>query len=133
MAQQRRPDAGRGRILQPRPCCIAVLLHGSDAAGTLEDMAEFHLTVQGRGTLALPTEIRRRHRLDEPGAQVRLVERDDGVIELHPLVAVPADQAWFWSERWQLMERDAEADVAAGRVAVTDGPDEFLEELDATA
>ena len=96
-------------------------------------MAEFHLTVQGRGTLALPTEIRRRHRLDEPGAQVRLVERDDGVIELHPLVAVPADQAWFWSERWQLMERDAEADVAAGRVAVTDGPDEFLEELDATA
>ncbi|PZS38019.1 MAG: AbrB family transcriptional regulator [Pseudonocardiales bacterium] len=95
------------------------------------DMAEFHLTVQGRGTLALPTEIRRRHRLDEPGAQVRLVERDDGVIELHPLVAVPADQTWFWSERWQRME--AEADVAAGRVAVTDGPDEFLEELDAPA
>ncbi|MFY9808257.1 MAG: hypothetical protein WAK86_13450 [Pseudonocardiaceae bacterium] len=96
-------------------------------------MAEFHLTVQGRGTLALPTEIRRRHRLDEPGAQVRLVERDDGVIELHPLLAVPADQTWFWSERWQLMEREAEADVAAGRVAVTHGPDEFLEELDATA
>lgn len=96
-------------------------------------MAEFHLTVQGRGTLALPTEIRRRHRLDEPGAQVRLVERDDGVIELHPLVAVPAGQAWFWSERWQRMEREAEADVAAGRVAVTDGPDEFLDELDAMA
>jgi antitoxin MazE len=114
------------------------LLHRSLAAWQrcsryTNDMAEFHLTVQGRGTLALPTEIRRRHRLDEPGAQVRLVERDDGVIELHPLVAVPADQAWFWSERWQLMEREAEADVAAGRIAVTDGPDEFLEELDATA
>jgi antitoxin MazE len=114
------------------------LLHRSLAAWQwcsrdTHDMVEFPLTVQGRGTLALPTEIRRRHRLDEPGAQVRLVERDDGVIELHPLVAVPADQVWFWSERWQLMEREAEADVAAGRVAVTDGPDEFLEELDATA
>lgn len=98
-----------------------------------DDMAEFHLTVQGRGTLALPTEIRRRHRLDEPGAQVRLVERDDGVIEMHPLVAVPADQTWFWSERWQRMERQAEADAAAGRVVVTDGPDEFLDELDTTA
>jgi hypothetical protein len=64
---------------------------------------------------------------------VWLVERDDGVIELHSLVAVPAYQTCFWSERWQLMEREAEADVAAVRVAVTDGPDEFLEELDATA
>ncbi|MQA13758.1 MAG: AbrB family transcriptional regulator [Pseudonocardiaceae bacterium] len=96
-------------------------------------MSEFHLTVQGRGTLALPSELRRRHRLDEPGAQVRLVERADGVIELHPLVAIPADQAWFWSERWQQMERAAEADVAAGRVVVADGPDEFLDELDTAA
>jgi hypothetical protein len=64
---------------------------------------------------------------------VRLVERDDSVIELHPLVAVPADQTWFWSERWQRVEREAKADVAARRVAVTDGPDEFLDELDATA
>lgn len=96
-------------------------------------MAEFHLTVQVRGTLALPTEIRRRYRLDEPGAQVRLVERADGVIELHPLVAVPADQAWFWSERWQRMEQEAQDDLAAGRVVVTEGPDEFFDELDATA
>ncbi len=96
-------------------------------------MAEYHLSIQGRGTLALPPEIRRRHRLDEPGAQLRLVERADGVIELHPLVAIPADQAWFWTERWQRMEQEAEADIAAGRVVVTDGPDEFLDELDAPA
>jgi len=63
---------------------------------------------------------------------VRLVEREDGIIDLHPLVAVPADQAWFWTERWQRMEQEAEADVAASRVVATDGPDEFLDELDAT-
>ena len=28
---------------------------------------------------------------------------DDGHVELIPVVAVPADQAWFWSERWQAM------------------------------
>lgn len=93
-------------------------------------MGDVHLTVQARGTVALPPAVRRRHGLDGPGAQVRLVERDDGVIELHPLVAVPADQAWFWSERWQRMEREADDDVAAGRVVVTDGPDEFIGELD---
>jgi len=61
---------------------------------------------------------------------VRIVERDDGVIELHPVVSVPASQAWFWSERWQALEREADADVAAGRTSVSNGPDQFLAELD---
>jgi bifunctional DNA-binding transcriptional regulator/antitoxin component of YhaV-PrlF toxin-antitoxin module len=89
-----------------------------------------HLSVQQRGTIALPPELRRRHHLDQPGAQVRVVERDDGVIELHPVVGVPANQAWFWSDRWQTMEREADADVAAGRTATAEGPEEFLAELD---
>lgn len=89
-----------------------------------------HLTVQQRGTIALPPDVRRRHHLDQPGAQVRLVERDDGVIELHPVLGIPASQAWFWSERWQAMEREADADIAAGRVTTFDGPEEFLVDLD---
>lgn len=93
-------------------------------------MTEYHLTMQGRGTVALPADVRRRHHLDEAGAQVRLVERDDGVLELHPMVAVPADQAWFWAERWQRMERAADSDVEAGRVHRSSGSEEFLDELD---
>lgn len=61
---------------------------------------------------------------------MRLVERDDGVIELHPVVGVPASQAWFWSERWQAMEREADADVAAGRIVTAEGLEELLVELD---
>ncbi len=45
------------------------------------------LSFQTRGTLALPADLRRRHNLDQPGAQVRVVEREDGVVELHPLTA----------------------------------------------
>jgi len=59
-----------------------------------------------------------------------MVERPDGVIELHPVVPIPSDQAWFWTERWQRMEREADADVAAGRVVVTPGPDAFFADLD---
>jgi len=91
------------------------------------------VTIQQRGVLALPTDLRKRHHLDEPGAQVEVAERDDGVIELRPHVPVPADQRWFWSERWQQMEREADADVAAGRVARSDDVDEFLAELDRDA
>ena len=88
------------------------------------------LGVQSRGTLALPPDLRRRHRLDRPGAQVRVVEREDGVVELHPLTPVPADQAWFWTERWQRMEREADDDVAAGRVSLYDTTDDLLAALD---
>lgn len=91
---------------------------------------EYHLSLQSRGTLALPADLRKRHHLDEPGAQVRVVERDDGVVELHPLSAVPADQRWFWSERWQAMEREVDEHVAAGRVTTFDDVDDFLSSLD---
>lgn len=88
------------------------------------------LGFQHRGTLTLPADLRRRHNLDRPGAQVRVVERDDGVVELHPLAAVPAGQAWFWTERWQRMEREADADIAAGRVERHDSIEELFDVLD---
>jgi antitoxin MazE len=89
-----------------------------------------YIGLQSRGVFALPADVRKRHRLDEPGAQLRVVERDDGVIELHPQVAIPADQTWFWSERWQAMEVEADADVAAGRVARHASGEAFLEHVD---
>lgn len=76
-------------------------------------------------------DLRRRLHLDQPDAQVRLVERDDGRVELVPVVAIPADQAWFWTDRWQTMEREADADIAAGRVTAVDGIDELVALLDA--
>ena len=27
---------------------------------------------------------------------------------------IPPDQAWFWTERWQRMEQEAQADIEAG-------------------
>lgn len=84
------------------------------------------LTVQSRGTIALPVDLRRRLHLDADDAQVKLVEQEDGRIELVPVVTVPADQAWFWAERWQAMEREADADITAGRTRVVDGLEERL-------
>jgi AbrB family looped-hinge helix DNA binding protein len=98
-------------------CCFAVKTH--------------YVTVQSRGTVALPASLRRRLHLDEPGAQLQIVEQDDGRLELRPVVPVPADQRWFWTERWQRMEREVDDHVAASRVTVLDGPDSLFEHLDA--
>jgi bifunctional DNA-binding transcriptional regulator/antitoxin component of YhaV-PrlF toxin-antitoxin module len=92
-------------------------------------MKSYDVSVQSRGTIALPAELRRRHHLDEPGAQVRIIEREDGSIELQPMLPIPADQAWFWTERWQAMEREADEDIAAERVTTYDSTEEFIAHL----
>ncbi|MEW5992108.1 MAG: AbrB/MazE/SpoVT family DNA-binding domain-containing protein [Chloroflexota bacterium] len=89
------------------------------------------LAIQARGTIALPADLRRRLHLDRGDSQLKLIEHEDGRLELVPVVAIPADQAWFWTERWQAMEREADADIAAGRVTVVEGPDELIAHLDA--
>ncbi|HEY3717094.1 MAG TPA: AbrB/MazE/SpoVT family DNA-binding domain-containing protein [Jatrophihabitantaceae bacterium] len=89
-----------------------------------------YVGVQSRGTVALPPELRRRLHLDQPGAQVEIVEREDGVLELRAALPVPADQAWFWTERWQQREHEVDAHVAAGEVAVHEDTEAFLDHLD---
>ena len=91
-------------------------------------MSGFHgyVGMQSRGLIALPTELRRRLHLDEPGAQV----------EMRAALPVPADQAWFWTERWQLREREVDAHVDRGDVVVHESTEAFLghlDELDASA
>lgn len=90
-----------------------------------------YLGIQGRGTIALPADVRRRLHLDEPGAQLEMIEREDGVIELHPALPVPADQRWFWTERWQTREREVDEHVANDEVLVHESTDDFLDHLDA--
>jgi AbrB family looped-hinge helix DNA binding protein len=98
----------------------------------------FHgfVAVQARGVVALPADVRRRLHLDESGAQVEITEREDGVLELRPALPIPADQRWFWQDRWQRREKEVDQHVAAGRVTVHDGAESFvahLERLDAEA
>lgn len=89
-----------------------------------------YVGVQSRGVVALPAELRRRLHLDEPGAQVEIVEREDGVLELRPALPVPADQRWFWTQEWQQREREVDAHVAAGEVKTHPDREAFLSHLD---
>lgn len=107
----------------------------SVTAGQPSDKAEQHrfhgfVSVQSRGTVALPPAIRKRYGLDLPGSQVEITERSDGVLELRPNIAVPASQAWFWTESWQEGERRADSDIAAGRTTTYDNVDDFMDSLD---
>ena len=116
------PDSSRS--------AMAAIPHNSITAILLPIMKSHYIAVQARGTIALPADLRRRMHLDEPGAQVQIIEHRDGRIELQPVLPIPADQAWFWTERWQAMEREADEDIAAGRVSHAMDVDEFIANLE---
>jgi hypothetical protein len=96
-------------------------------------MEEAHVfvSVQKRGLLSLPRALLRRHQLDAPGAQVEIIERKDGVIELHPHTPVLSSQAWFWTPAWQEKIQTSVTEIAAGKGQVFENEDDFLAALDA--
>jgi hypothetical protein len=61
---------------------------------------------------------------------MEITEREDGILELRPVVAVPASQAWFWTPEWQLREREVDAEIAAGHGLVHEDADALLAYLD---
>ncbi len=94
------------------------------------DLYHGFITPQTSGVVRLPRDVRERLMLSRSGVQLEVTERPDGVIELRGVVPVPADQQWFWTQRWQAMEREADADIAAGRVVGADSAEEMLRLLD---
>ncbi|HEU5143511.1 MAG TPA: hypothetical protein VFU04_10200 [Solirubrobacterales bacterium] len=56
------------------------------------------------------------------GAAILLREVSDGRID--------SEQAWFWTREWQQREREADKDLAVGRVTRFDNDEDFLAALD---
>ncbi len=83
--------------------------------------------MRGKGQVTLPEEIRRAARLEE-GDLLDVEVTAEGIL-LRPRKVIDATQAWFWTPEWQVGERAAEADLAAGRAETFDSGDEFLDAL----
>ena len=81
-----------------------------------------------KGQLTIPDAVRRAVRLEE--GDYLAVSVRDGAIVLEPKTVVDASQAWFWREDWQAGEREASADIAAGRTRRSESDQDFLESLD---
>ena len=84
--------------------------------------------VRGKGQITIPAKIRKAARLEEGDpVEVEIVE---GGILLRPCKMIDATQAWFWQPEWQAGEREAAADLAAGRSRVLDPSEAFLSSLE---
>ena len=84
--------------------------------------------IRAKGQLTIPQDVRDAAHLEE-GDPIEIEIVADGIL-LRPKKLVDASQAWFWSREWQDGEREASADIQAGRVLASESATAFLESLD---
>ncbi len=82
-----------------------------------------------KGQITLPPEIRRQLEAEE-GDDLLFYTDENGRVLISRAQVIPPDQAWFWNERWQRLEQDAQADLDEGRVVEFDNVAEALSALD---
>ncbi len=91
-----------------------------------------HLTVDKRGRVTLPEEVRRELGLKEGESSLVLIDRTEhGTFELLPAEVVPRDQLWFYHPDVYERVAGAEADFMEGRMVEADTPEEARAYLDA--
>lgn len=85
------------------------------------------LTVRKNAQITLPAGIRRKAHIEE-GDILEAEVRGDEII-LKPKKLIDKSQAWYWTKEWQEAERQADEDIAAGRVKSFDTVDELIKDL----
>ena len=85
------------------------------------------VTVRKNAQITLPAGIRRKAHIEE-GDILEAEVRGDEIV-LKPKKLVDKSQAWYWTKEWQEAERQADEDIAAGRVKEFDTVDELIKDL----
>jgi AbrB family looped-hinge helix DNA binding protein len=83
--------------------------------------------VTRHGQVTLPASVRRKLGIEE-GDLIEIMVDDDKAVLL-PKKIVDKSQAYFWTKEWQEAEREASADIKAGRVKTFDNVEELLKDL----
>jgi antitoxin PrlF len=91
-------------------------------------MKKIRTTIRAKGQITIPAEVREAARLAE-GDSIEVTMTADGIL-LKPHKLIDSTQAWFWEPAWQAREREADADLTAGRTTRQESSDEFLAALD---
>ena len=93
-----------------------------------EKKAVYKTRVRSRGQITLPRNLRERLHISE-GDDLMFYTNKDGQVVLQPAPEIDPEQAWFWTERWQKMEREADEDLAAGRFKEYDNVEDLIADM----
>lgn len=93
------------------------------------DSVKERITIRKKGQVTIPKPILDQFDLKE-GDSLNIVVNESGEIYLVPLIQVPANQKWFWTDKWQQEEAEAEEDIRQGRVKSFTSVEDLFSELD---
>ena len=87
------------------------------------------MRVSSKRQIAIPKHIMAALNL-QPGDEID-IKIENGTAFLVPVatIKVPRDQAWFWTKEWQAKEREANADIAAGKFRDFESLDALMKDL----
>jgi AbrB family looped-hinge helix DNA binding protein len=92
----------------------------------------YKIRLRTKGQITVPPEIRTLLGANEGDDLVFSID-EPGRVVISRAQIIPPDQAWFWSERWQRLEREAQADLEHGRVVEYNNVSEALDALEQVA
>lgn len=72
--------------------------------------------------MILPTEVVKR--VEKLSKELAAVKR-----EIRKALKIPRSQAWFWSQKWQRKEKEADKDFKEGRVKTFSSMGAFIKDL----
>ena len=67
-----------------------------------------------RAQVTLPSEVVKKMKLQE-GDNLDIAMEEDRII-IKPVLVIDRSQSWFWSKKWQELEKEADEDIKKGRV-----------------
>jgi AbrB family looped-hinge helix DNA binding protein len=93
------------------------------------EKAFYKSRLRTKGQVTVPAEIRTALGVEE-GDDLVFYTDEQGQVLVRRAQIIPPDQAWFWSKRWQKLEREAQTDLEAGRLVQFSSVSEALAALD---
>lgn len=89
------------------------------------------IKVREKGQITLPLYMRKKLHLEQ--GDIVLAKIVDNTVVLIPQETIDKNQTWFWTERWQKQEAEAEADIQKGRVKSFNSVEDLFNEIEETS
>ena len=93
------------------------------------DKTIYKTRLRNKGQVTVTQEIRNLLKVEE-GDDLLFYTDEAGRVVVSRAQIIDPDQAWFWSNRWQRLEQQAQADLEAGRIVENANIAEVLAALD---
>ena len=92
----------------------------------------FKSRLRSKWQLTLPGKVRELLEV-KPGDDLVFYLNEQQQVVVDRQKTIPPDQAWFWSERWQQMEREAQVEIDAGKTVEFDDVEDAIKYLNEVA